>query len=143
MSFNWLSYIELADKLRAQALAATDPSSARRPSDLSPVNPSELEAFHRASVSRAYYAVFHLTSDFVTSQGEDLEGKSSVHQYLGDLLIKSNRQGWSRVGRNLKELHQWRVQADYQDNLRERNASNFSSKALARAKKIITDLDEL
>lgn len=118
MNFEWYQLLEFAEA--ANKKAADFPNQ---------------EAVYRTVTSRAYYAVYCETRNFVDKKhGEKFT--VSPHQELQNFLITYNHQLRNKLGRNLKKLHQYRLQADYEDKLNELPV-NLASKALTLAKQII------
>jgi uncharacterized protein (UPF0332 family) len=122
MSFDWFEYLTLAERLASEAEEA--PSS---------------EACYRTAVSRAYYSVYCLTRNYVRdTEGVDFYDHSALHKHLIDKPHKLK----SRLGKQLKNLLEHRIKADYYDDLGEA-AVNKASRALKQAKKIKEGLDRL
>lgn len=139
MSFDWHMYLELAEHLSSAAKTATSPYE-NEEATLSPTKPEHIEAYYRAAASKAYYSVYHKVRIHIKEKdGETFENKSGRHRELIEYLKNDrNRPGRSRVGNNLQELYDYRLKADYFDQLNIK-AANLASLALAKAKKIYLD----
>ncbi len=123
MSFDWRQYLELAQYMKTNVEQFPDE-----------------EACYRTVASRAYYAVYRLTRNYV----EDADGISfSGHQDLQDHLKKNpHHKARCRIGNQFKALHQIRQKADYESNLRELPV-NTAAKALTQARRIESGLNAL
>lgn len=127
MSFDWGSYLELAEQLNGSARCT-----------------AHVEACYRAAVSRAYYSVYRRIVNCVRARDRvDLDERSSSHQATYKYLIEESRaEGSSKIGHNLKVLCQDRTKADYRNDLQEKPVL-FASKALTRARKIASDVERV
>jgi len=98
MSFDWLSYLELARELARQG------------------NASHLrEAANRSAVSRAYYAAFCFCRNYAEQHlGFQRSSLAAEHAQLRKHLSRHNH---GRVASNLNRLRQWRNQCDYDDSV--------------------------
>jgi len=107
MSFDWSQYLDIARELAEQAKSASPPLQ---------------EARLRASISRAYYAVFgkarfHLRrsdripepNPLVDSNGEHM----SIHQYVKEVFKNSSDQNRAEIGLTLERMLTNRNIADY------------------------------
>lgn len=122
MIFNWENYLTLSNHMMEKVTAFPDE-----------------EACCRTIVSRAYYAAYCL----VRNQIKRLSGTSYEHSALQRYLIEeSNNELKRKIGNQLKQLHQDRKNADYDDELRER-PSNKAKKALTRAVKIVNEIEQI
>lgn len=138
MSFDWESFLEVAEHLdqAARAAVSLDAAKAQQPS---PLTPGQVDAYFRSSVSRAYYSVHHLACDGVhRKEGKSFKGMTSRHQAVCDHLQKSKRPGWRKIGSNLRKLCQLRNKVDYDDAL-EKMPGNLASQALTWSRKIVVD----
>lgn len=72
------------------------------------------EIFHRASISRAYYAAFHEASDAADNMGLPEEGgkDSGMHERLISRFSK-NGKGLAKIASRLRARKLVRAQADY------------------------------
>lgn len=98
MSFDWSQYLDIANELYKQAQNEPQPLQ---------------EAKYRASISRAYYAVFGKARDQLRQRDRireprpmlDVNGLSiGVHQYIRDIFQQSNEPHRQIVGANLDRL---------------------------------------
>lgn len=125
MSFDWRHYLELADYLNSHASQFP-----------------EAEACYRSVASRAYYAVFCLARNYL----RDIDGvtfHANDHKALQNHLTQNPRNNArSKIGNQLRQLHQIRIKADYNDDLNE-IPSNTANQALTRASKIEQSLMRL
>jgi uncharacterized protein (UPF0332 family) len=111
MSFDWKSYHALAEQLSATTDTPTGCTA---------------ETLHRAAISRAYYAVFNLTVDYLKNRNFTLPSKDK-HQFVIDRmdgLAKSAKGADVNVTRcrtivatNLPRLRGYRNNADYDGEL--------------------------
>lgn len=116
MSFDWLSYLDLAEYMNGTANQFPDQ-----------------DACYRCVASRAYYAVFCTARNYI-QQNDNAD--VSDHQAVQDYLKKSGgNRARQRIGNQLQRLHQVRKKADYEDDLHE-SAVNTASKALSQARTI-------
>jgi len=124
MSFNWLGYLNTAQELMNKVDEFSDQ-----------------EAIYRASVSRAYYAVFCLARNYV-KDNDKTEFYGNDHQRLQDYLIGHAYKPRKTIGKRLRDLHQHRIKADYHDELDE-PAIYKATKAISIAKTIVQGLTEI
>ncbi|BBM69563.1 hypothetical protein RmaAA213_14090 [Rhodothermus marinus] len=98
MSFDWLSYLDLARVLAGQS------------------NVSHLqEAANRSAVSRAYYAAFCFCRNYAEQHlGFQRSSLAAEHAQLRKHLSKRNK---GKVASDLNKLRQWRNQCDYDDSV--------------------------
>ena len=73
----------------------------------------EDEAEWRSAVSRAYYAVFHVSCDWLRGLGFQVLRADRAHAYLWRRLSNSGDTAIMNVGRSLNELRGRRNEADY------------------------------
>ena len=124
MSFDWSSYLTLAEYMNTKA--GESPNQ---------------EACYRSVVSRAYYAAFCLTRNYVRdSEGVAFGGND--HRALQDYLISRPHKPKKKLGNQLRILHQHRIKADYEDKLDELPV-NKASRSLIQARKIVNGLEQL
>lgn len=72
------------------------------------------EACHRTAVSRAYYAAFHRTRDFLTLLGFRTRQSDQAHAGLYRRLSCTNRDELDEAARSLMNLRGLRNAADYE-----------------------------
>lgn len=136
MSFDWSQYFDVAKELYEQAKNAPQPLQ---------------EAKYRASISRAYYAVFGKARDQLRRLDRVREPKPlldvsglpiGVHQYVRDTFQQSSELNRQTVGVNLDRLRQYRNVADYDLNhVLLNNLPSATQAALTIAKKTLTLLN--
>lgn len=71
------------------------------------------EAEWRSAVSRAYYAVFHITRDFMERLGFRVPHADRAHKYLSRRLSNSGISSVQQAGFDLDSLRDYRNDADY------------------------------
>jgi hypothetical protein len=136
MSFDWSQYFDVAKELYEQAKNAPQPLQ---------------EAKYRASISRAYYAVFGKARDQLRQIDRireprpllDTNGLSiGVHQYVRYTFQQSSEPNRQTVGVNLDRLRQYRNVADYDlNNALLNNLPSTTQTVLTIAKKTLTLLN--
>jgi hypothetical protein len=135
MSFDWNDYLKFASITK----------------QLAEIEDKEMpfysisKAAHRASISRAYYAVFGIACDFVLEHRshEILLSKSpSVHGELIDYFKRSSGTNERKIGKLLDDLRRNRNLADYTNELDD-TPENLSRDSLDNAKKILNLLNKL
>jgi uncharacterized protein (UPF0332 family) len=124
MSFNWLDYLSLAHYMMSSAEEFPDE-----------------EACYRSIVSRAYYAVYCQTRNYVRDTDKK-EFYSNDHQALQDHLKTHPHKDRKKIGHQLTRLHQHRKKADYDDELGELPI-NKAKAALTEATRIQQGLNRL
>jgi uncharacterized protein (UPF0332 family) len=102
-------------------------------------NHPEEEAFARTSISRAYYAAFHSARDYCQAMGVDVSG-SNAHIEARWCLEANGRHS---IAADLRILHDWRKQADYDVPFPQTNLSRTVTSALARADILLNRLNTL
>ena len=123
MSFDWLSYLGLAEHLFKEA--------GQLPNQ---------DACYRSVASRAYYAVFCTARNYIReSDGVTVHGHQEVQEHL---KRHPGNKARCKIGNQLKQLHQSRKKVDYDNDLHAL-AFNTASQALTWAKKIRDGLVEL
>lgn len=95
MAFKWAQYLTVADKL----ISMGD------------------EASCRASVSRAYYAVYGEAKEFLVWEGAQLPKHGSVHAAVIEKFTKSKSLNRRDLGFKMNKLKWQRVQADYKSDV--------------------------
>ena len=123
MSFDWSEYLNLAQELAGQT-----------------VSPAGQEARLRAAVSRAYYAVFCKSRNYLRDEGRQVPSRD-VHRYVRDEFKRSADRLRKQIGYDLDRLRSDRNKADYNDNVV--NLDKMVSADLALANKIIHTLAQL
>jgi uncharacterized protein (UPF0332 family) len=116
MAFQWADFLTVATSLRS----AGDDASLR------------------AAVSRAYYAVFGETREFLELERGRPFPDDSVHKAVSDCLDASGVAARQVFGSNLRQLKTQRVRADYKAN--QLVDTRYTDKALADAGQLLTDL---
>lgn len=132
MKFDWSEYLNLATELAALSSDSDD-----------------VEAKLRSAISRAYYAVFCLSRNYLRDIEKDprLSRKNSSdineHQYVAEEFIfhKSKNKEMIKIGENLSRLRQLRNKADYADTIF--NLQKDVNYALKLAQNIISALNSL
>jgi uncharacterized protein (UPF0332 family) len=125
MSFEWNHYLDLAYDLTTSENANINQ-----------------EAAQRCAISRAYYAVFCKSRNYLRDIDNEVNlNSSSVHLLVSQKFEKSKDKTRKRIGINLSRLRQLRNKADYQDSFR--NLENNVNIALKTADLIFVDLNEL
>jgi hypothetical protein len=128
MSFDWSGYLTLAEYMinNHNGYPSEEPTR---------------EALYRSIVSRAYYAVYCLTRNYVRDVDHQ-EFFGNVHQELQNYLLRHSQPTRRKLGNQLRALHQNRIKADYHDNLDELPI-NKAVRAIAQAGKIAQGLASL
>lgn len=124
MSFDWRGYLEFAEKAYDTVSVFPNP-----------------EAVYRCVASRAYYAVFCLARDLI-KQKDGMVFTVNVHKELQMYLKAHRHQTRARLGVRLENLHQLRLNADY-DGILKQEAQYLAGAALKMAKRIEDDLAEI
>jgi len=91
MSFNWSSYLHLAQELGGRAD----------------------EAARRSAISRAYYYAFHVANDHLKANRVRLDLERSVHERVWRVYIKSSNPQCVKIGTDGYRLKVARRDADY------------------------------
>ena len=92
--FDWAGYLDVADRLLAEA-------------------PDE--AALRSAISRAYYAAYHAAAAFVAASG--LLTQRHTHRRVWDALASDFDPARSSIGTRGDQLRQIRNDADYRDRM--------------------------
>lgn len=136
MSFDWSQYYDVSRELAEQAKNAPAPLQ---------------EARLRASISRAYYAVFgkarhHLRRNdriqevLIGANGERI----NIHQFVREQFINRGDQDYLEIGEALDRLSEYRNIADYDLNHPVLNNLPFTTQAALRwAKEALAKLQRL
>lgn len=124
--FDWTEYLKLAKKLAGQTN----------------ISPSK-EAMLRSSVSRAYYAVFCKTRNYLRyiEMDNSIPQGGKVHQYVINKFINSKDNQRREIGINLDRLRVDRNRVDYDDSVK--NLSSMADMDLKIAQKILSILETL
>ena len=102
MTFHWPDCLELAKSLIYTQL----------------ILPTSNEARQRAAISRAYYAAFCTTRNYLRQQlnNSQLFSDAKAHSDVRKALMKKNSKTAHRIARLLLAVHRERKCADYDDN---------------------------
>lgn len=98
MSFDWESYIQLADELIRH----------KRTSSLH-------EAYLRSAISRSYYGVFCIARNLLIARKISVP-RADTHKFVRTKYQKSLNKTEKKIGENLSRLWRERKDADYEDN---------------------------
>lgn len=117
MSFDWKEYFNLGLQLQQ-------------------INPQNFnkEAADRCSISKIYYSCYHIALNFAISKSYNpFTGKHSGknHSQVREWYKNNN---YIQVSSWLSDLHQWRLQCDYHDNVT--NLNLIATNSVDRARKI-------
>lgn len=93
------------------------------------------EAYLRSSVSRAYYACFHLVKDYAEKQGEYFKGSSLVHDEVIAFLNNNTDPVLQSIGPTQSRLRSDRTTCDYK---KVRNLSSITPTAISNAERIFS-----
>lgn len=85
------------------------------------------ESNYRVAISRAYYGAFHLVRDFLDEIGVVDPQNLNSHNFAQRVLIQSGNSAAFSGGNTLRDLHSYRIAADY-----ERHDVRFESPDFAR-----------
>ncbi|BCL82409.1 hypothetical protein ccbrp13_48740 [Ktedonobacteria bacterium brp13] len=125
MSFEWNHYLDLSYDLTTSENANINQ-----------------EAAQRCAISRAYYAAFCESRNYLRDiDNETNLNSSSAHFIVSQKLKESKDTTRKRIGVNLSRLRQLRNKADYQDSFN--NLENNTIVALKTADLIFSDLNDL
>jgi uncharacterized protein (UPF0332 family) len=91
MSFNWSSYLLLAQELGGRAD----------------------EAARRSAISRAYYCAFHVANDHLKANSVTLDLKRHSHERVWHVYLKSSKPECVKIGTDGNRLRVTRTDADY------------------------------
>lgn len=119
MSFDWRSYIQLADDL----------ISYQRIPDIQ-------EAYLRSAISRSYYGAFCIVRNLLISRGVVIP-RTDTHKFVRTEYQTSPNRTEKEIGNNLHRLWRERLVADYEDrahvdNNRARTAHQLAIRILSR-----------
>lgn len=138
MSFDWSQYFNVSQELEEQAMNA----------------PAALqEARLRASISRAYYAVFGRARHYLRRHDQiqephvltGLNGERiNIHQYVRERFLDRADPDYQEIGETLNRLSQYRNIADYDLNNSVLNNLPFTTKATLKwAKEALAKLQRM
>lgn len=116
--FDWEEFLELAEELvqhRGKASA------------------------QRTAISRAYYAAFHLASDYFATHGERLTRTGEDHRRVWRWFLRRNDPVSRAIGQNGRRLVDERRRADY-DPAPYRNLRNQAEQAIRLAHEVVAAL---
>ena len=136
MSFDWSQYFDVSRELAEQAKNAPPPLQ---------------EARLRASISRAYYAVFGQARNYLRRHDRirevliDSSGKRiNIHQFVREQFINRVEQDYQEIGEALNRLSEYRNIADYDLNNPVLNNLPFTTQAALRwAREALAKLQRL
>ena len=136
MSFDWSQYFDVSRELAEQAKNAPAPIQ---------------EARLRASISRAYYAVFGQARSYLRKHDRvqevltDSNGRRiNIHQFVREQFINRAEQDYQEIGETLNRLSAYRNIADYDLNHPVLNNLPFTTQAALRwAKEALTKLQRM
>lgn len=137
MSFRWEGYLDVALALAPDAHAFT-PSSVNK--TLALLN---AEARYRCAISRAYYAAMSVCREWIRLNAPDylLPGDAKEHGDVRRFFLQSPEADEQAIGRALKQLAEWRRQADYETALR-LDWKRTAGAALSRAETICQRIEQ-
>ena len=98
------------------------------------------ESKYRSSVSRAYYGVFNLASEFLASRGVHIPSHNA-HQAIIDAFEGSKELSWQEIGHEIRALRDRRVSADY--GKKDKNWQKAAQFTLLRAKEVKRNISGL
>lgn len=128
MAFSWEHYLELGDNLHSQIINGN------------PIYRAHVEAVRRTIISRAYYAAFRATRDYLEQKNIYIPCRTGIdHQ---NVKIKSDKVD-PIIKANLTRLGQLRTNCDY-DNpfpLNEVLNDSLVQDSIYKAKKVIQILN--
>jgi hypothetical protein len=100
MSFKWIHYLFLAEKMRDNLAAQTSAEA--------------IQAAIRCSISRAYYAAHWHTRNYLETRFTNFTpGRHDVHLTVVNKMINDHSE-LSSIGKQLDGLRRTRVRADYE-----------------------------
>jgi len=97
MSFDWKSYLQLADELINHQSPLILP-----------------EAYFRSAISRSYYGVFCLARNFLIRSGIAIP-RVDTHKFVRERFVNSRNVQQQKIGKDLNYLWRHRKEADYDD----------------------------
>jgi hypothetical protein len=126
MSFDWTQYFDVSRELAERAKGASFPHQ---------------EAQLRASISRAYYAVFGKARSYLRRHDRILEPsplvgargeRINIHQYVREKFLANTDQDYQEIALILDRLSQYRNAADYDLNNPVLNNLPFTAAAVLK-----------
>lgn len=128
MNFRWETLLELAQSLAQEA--ENEPLPMR-------------EAMRRASISRAYYAVFNVAARWLREQypHHALPTHGEIHQSVIDFFNWSSAAEHRQIGRLMERLRTARNQADYKNQIAD--LPETTQRALFQANRVLNQLSAL
>jgi|AFSR01.1.fsa_nt_gi uncharacterized protein (UPF0332 family) len=125
MTFHWLDYLALAKSLINAQL----------------ILPTSDEARQRAAISRAYYAAFCTTRNYLRQQlgNPELFADEKAHRKVREELVLKNSKTADQLAKLLLEVHRERKRADYDD---EYAAAKNISIVIQRVERILSLLEQ-
>lgn len=124
MTFNWSEYLNLARELAGKS-----------------TNVSSEEAKLRSAISRAYYAAFIQTRNFLRDRDQITIPREKTHKYVIEQFQNSADEKRRKVGEKLQRLRDFRNQADYNDTFPK--LLGKTEQALGLARRIISGISNL
>ena len=121
MSFNWYEYFDLAQFLHTNGNNLTKATR---------------ESAYRSAVSRAYYAAFCHAREYICKNYGFIPTKTGKDHKL--VRNEFSRRGLNRTANQLKVLHQWRKQCDYDNSVN--GINSMVQKAIMIAREIFNNL---
>ena len=94
------------------------------------------EAHLRSSVSRAYYACFHLVKEYAEKRGETFTESGLVHDQVRAFLNNSSDLNLQSIGKKQSLLKKDRMICDYNNKLRD--VSKLAVTAIMNAEQIFS-----
>jgi uncharacterized protein (UPF0332 family) len=122
MSFNWESYIQLADEISYQGKV-----------DLR-------EAYLRSAMSRCYYGIFCIARNRLTAKNIPIP-RVDTHRFVRERYQRLPRNVEKKIAKNLRRLWNERKDADYEDETgidvqRAKTALDLSKRTLKKLRQI-------
>ncbi len=123
MIFSWSQFVEIAEHLKEQGDAEEIPQ----------------EAAYRCAVSRAYYGAYRHAQNYAKeSWGYTPKSDGTDHKRMRTSFEKK---GMMSISRNLRRLHQWRKECDYNEPFEKiENLSHCVTDSISVANAVITAL---
>lgn len=127
MAFDWSEYLTLAQELPKKSSS-----------------PGSMEAKLRSAISRAYYAAYCKSRNYM--RGKDKKyfpaHKVNKHKFVKDHFLNDSDKARKSVGVNLDRLREERNKADYNDCF-EGNLVNTAQKSIDQAQRLLSKLSIL
>ena len=125
MSFDWSEYLSLAQELSGMEVAV----------------PAGVEARQRVVISRAYYAAFCVAREYWLAQGRAIPRNGRAHVSVRTEFSSSRDPRCRQLERKLKNLHENRKSADYENRLA--GLTQMTEASLFLSAEIITQVRSL